>query len=78
MTTLLDKIDRFAVEVIGQKDWDAGIDLGVVCDCLRKDIPDPADDAHAASCLTMTICDNRPLLEPWLDAIIAEIKKAAA
>ncbi len=78
MTTLLEKIDRFAVEVIGQKDWDAGIDLGVVCDCLREDMADPADDADAASCLTMTICDDRPLLEPWLDTIIAEIEKAAA
>ena len=78
MTTLLDKIDRFAVEVIWQEDCDASVDLGVVIDCLRQDMPDPADDAHAASSLIMTICDDRPLLEPWLDAIIAEIKKAAA
>ena len=78
MDTLLDKIDRFTVEVLGEKDWDAGIDLGVVIDCLRQDMPDPADDAHAASCLTMIIYDDRPLLEPWLDTIIAEIKKAAA
>tara|TARA_R100001510_G_C7642130_1_gene199722 strand:+ start:36 stop:272 length:237 start_codon:yes stop_codon:yes gene_type:complete len=78
MTTLLDKIDRFTVEVLGEKDWDAGIDLGVVVDCLRADMPDPTDDAHAASCLMLTICDDRPVLEPWLDTIIAEIKKAAA
>ena len=51
METLLDKIDRFTVEVLGEKDWDAGIDLGVVIDCLRQDMPDPADDAHATSCL---------------------------
>ena len=78
MATLLDKIDLFTVEVLGQEDWDAGIDLGVVIDCLRQDMPDPANDAHAAECLIMTICDDRPLLEPWLDAIIAEIKKAVA
>ena len=78
MTTLLQKIDRFACEVICEEDWDAGIDLGVVIDCLHQDMPDPADDAYAASSLINTICDDRPLLEPWIDAIIAEIKKAAA
>jgi hypothetical protein len=78
MTTLLEKIDRFSVEVIWQEDRKASVDLGVVLDCLYQDMPDPADDAHAASSLINTICDDRPLLEPWIDTIIAEIKKAAA
>jgi hypothetical protein len=78
MTTLLQKIDRFSVEVIWQEDQEAAVDLGVVIDCLHQDMEDPADDAYAASSLINTICDDRPLLEPWIDAIIAEIKKAAA
>ena len=77
MNTLLDTIDIFSME-IWEQDREAAVDLGVVIDCLREDMPDPADDAHAASCLIMTICDDRPLLEPWLDAIIAEIKKVAS
>lgn len=78
MTALLNKIDRFAVEVIWQEDREAAVDLGVVIDCLHEDMEDPADDAAAANHLILTICDDRPLLEPWIDAIIAEIKKAAA
>jgi hypothetical protein len=78
MTTLLDKMNRYAVEVIWREDSEAGVDLGVVIDCLHQDMEDPADDAAAASFLINTICDNRPLLEPWVDTIIAEIKKAAA
>tara|TARA_S200002703_G_scaffold59312_1_gene51437 strand:- start:7801 stop:8037 length:237 start_codon:yes stop_codon:yes gene_type:complete len=78
MTTLLQKIDRFSGEVIWQEDREAAVDLGVVIDCLHQDMEDPADDAAAASFLMLTICDDRPLLEPWIDAIIAEIKKAAA
>jgi hypothetical protein len=78
MTTLLDKIDRFSVEVIWQEDRDAAVDLGVVIDCLHQDMEDPANDEAAASFLINTICDDRPVLEPWLDTIIAEIKKAAA
>tara|TARA_R100000700_G_scaffold14607_1_gene20581 strand:- start:764 stop:997 length:234 start_codon:yes stop_codon:yes gene_type:complete len=77
MTTLLDTIDIFSTE-IWQQDREAAVDLGVVIDCLREDLEDPADDAAAANWLTMIICDDRPLLEPWVDAIIAEIKKAAA
>lgn len=77
MTTLLDTIDTFSME-IWQQDREAAVDLGVVIDCLREDLEDPADDAAAANWLINTICDDRPLLEPWLDTIIAEIKKAAA
>jgi hypothetical protein len=78
MDTLLNKIDRFSVEVIWQEDREAAVDLGVVIDCLHQDMEDPADDAAAALNLINTICDDRPALEPWIDTIIAEIKKAAA
>ena len=69
METLLDKIDRFTVDVMWQEDREASVDLGVVIDCLRQDLEDPADDQAAARWLIATISDDRPLLAPWFDAI---------
>lgn len=77
MTNLLTKIEIWARTAMAD-DRESYSNLGVILDCAYEDLEDPNNDNDAARYLLVNISDERPLLEPWLDAIEAAIIEANA